>query len=143
MLVRTRRRTCWLLLGSALGCGGCGCSEEQAEDQAAPPAGGARVVLSVGNSEARSCDVVLEERGGARVVGAAFSDSSIGEFQQRSPRLAIAFIARQDGAFESNVVSFEVNNVGGQEPVAVGTATCYDRRGRALGDARLALRRER
>ncbi|MBN2195748.1 MAG: hypothetical protein JW751_23220 [Polyangiaceae bacterium] len=93
--------------------------------------------LTVTNSDARACDLLLEEVGEARATGATFDELVRGSLQTRSPLVAISFFSRVDQGFENTPVSIETR--GPAPALVLREATCYDRRGQVVEDADVEL----
>jgi hypothetical protein len=100
--------------------------------------------ISIGNPAVRSCDVLLEEAAGTRVVDVAFTDDVVGRTKQRSPKVSVSFFAKDDAAMTSGVVEISVGAADGHpgatlDAPTVSQAVCYDREGKKVDEPELAL----
>ena len=64
--------------------------------------GAASSGLSIDNNSARSCEVLLVEKG-ARVLGVNFADGVKGAWRRQAPNVALAFARDGDVAFEAGL----------------------------------------
>ena len=87
------------------------------------------VRLSVNNSSARACEVLLRD-GAATVASVSFGDDVLGSFVREAPRTATSYSSREDVALPS--VRVQVLGDGLPE---VQQSECFDRDGRLLPDA--------
>lgn len=88
------------------------------------------------SAAARACEVMLFDPD--RQLGdAAFADAVEGRSLRRGDRLALAFAHRADAAITVGSVGLVARD--GIAAVSVESAVCFDREGRPLADAALAL----
>jgi hypothetical protein len=102
--------------------------------------GGGVFALSIDDPQARSCDVLLQEKG-ARVLKVRFAASVRGTHLRRAPRVAVSFVGRADAPFGAQPVIIETEGgaAAGSQALEVVTVECADRLGSALAGSRARL----
>jgi hypothetical protein len=95
------------------------------------------IEIEVTDVNARSCEVVVEESGGAEVLGVDFTSGTLGTHVHESPRTAVTFTRQTDTAFEAG--SVQVRRTEGAGTLALRRARCFDRDGNVLSGEPLRL----
>jgi hypothetical protein len=121
---------------------GCACDADGGCAEGAACSGGmcvgaATSGLSVSSDLARSCEILLEEKGG-KVLGATYGEGLKGALRRQSPNVAIAISASSDAAFPASVASIQIE--GDASSVSVKEARCFDAAGEEIGDAEVTLK---
>ena len=114
-------------LGCECGSGcaaGLTCREGSEESVCVPEAG---VTIEVVAESVRGCDIVIEGIPGA--VEVVFGQGVIGEYAVRGDRMAVSFIAREDGAIGGFPVLIDFETAG--SPTSIG-GECFDRLGKTV-----------
>jgi len=100
--------------------------------------GGASSV-SVGNPDARACDVLLVETQAGRAPNVRFAPGVRGEQVYRSKKLALSFIAASDQPLPDPAVTIEAQS-GSVAAYAVALSECADRAGQQVASPGVLLR---
>ena len=121
---------------------GCACDADGGCAEGAACSGGmcvgaATSGLSVSSDLARSCEILLEEKGG-KVLGATYGEGVKGALRRQSPNVAIAISASSDAAFPASVASIQIE--GDATTVGVKEARCFGAAGDEIGDAEVTLK---
>jgi hypothetical protein len=93
--------------------------------------------LTVGNSDVRACDLLLD--GVGRESQVTLGSQVRGELARRPPRMGVSLMALDDTAISEPVLLIEKPS-GSAGTVGLVSATCFDRTGATVANAGLALR---
>ena len=117
------------------GCGGCGDDNSAASPEVDAGTGPSGLSIVIDNPEVRACDLLVMETG-ATVVGVAFSEDVLGEWERWAPKVALSFAQRADEAVTGWPVQLELRGAAMDADTAFDASTvkCFDRAGRAVDE---------
>ena len=90
----------------------------------------------VSSTNARGCDVLLEEKG-VRVEKVAFDGSVKGTFIRQAPRVALSFVSASDAPIGAGAIKLTLSGPSSQ--VAVAKVTCVDTKAAPIAGATVKL----
>lgn len=123
------------LVALSLGLGACSGEGGQGNNNGGEESAG----LSVDSSQARACDVLLENADGVQISGVDFGDGVQGTFIREGDRTALSFHSSADAAIPDG--SIQVRATGGSvDALTVARVECADRRGGALSQVGVTLK---
>lgn len=99
--------------------------------------GAATSGLSILTQEARSCEVLLVEESGARVLGVEFAQGVVGAWRRQAPNVAITFAREGDLAFEAGLAALQFE--GALAQLKLKQLSCFDAQGKRIDEAKAEL----
>ncbi len=93
--------------------------------------------LTITSDAARSCEIMLTESEGGRVLGATYAEGVKGSWRRRAPNVALALTRTDDAAFPASSASIQFAE-GGTLPT-VGKVRCFDAEGAEIDGASATL----
>ncbi len=91
--------------------------------------------LNVLTDTARSCEILLKEQDGGRVLGATYASGVTGSMRRRAPNVAIAISLAEDVAFPSGTI--QVQTPTGSMAPTVSKVNCFDSLGNTIDGAQV------
>ncbi|MBN2802841.1 MAG: hypothetical protein JXR91_07090 [Deltaproteobacteria bacterium] len=96
--------------------------------------------FSVKNKDARSCDVLVLEKGESTEVKAVVTtESATAKMLRHDPKVSVSFISASDASFIDGSVSLSIIGFSSKDDLEIEKTECFDKDGKALSSSDVTL----